>query len=217
MICGIMANQGGASACAYPMDGSDAEVLARMATSLGVTGKATTSEQMVSHVFSGTTCNLGAINSLETTFDPTVVGKAFEVELTIPTLETTSEAEIYLYVYQKSDDVGGFIRQSIAHKLSGEVFKSFGNEVVTGDRIGFYLDPTPDTGGWRYYLNGVDVDGVSGATVAYTDLCIGFRIEVTATSALDIGDTIAAELISSASDMTGTYPLGTTDICGTPL
>lgn len=217
-MIGVVAGQevGGVS-CAYPLDGSNAEVLARMAATLGVTGKATTSGQTVSHVLDGATCNLGAINSLETTFDPTVVGKAFEVELTIPTLESTSEAIIRLYVYQKSDDIDGFIRQSIASKVSGEVFKSFGNEVVTGDRIGFYLDPTPDTGGWRYYLNGVDVDGVSGATVAYTDLCIGFKIEVTATSALDTGDTIAVELISSASDMTGTYPLGTTDICGTPL
>ena len=226
MICGIMANQVVASACAYPLDASSAELI-----TAGLSGKLTMSadEQTGTQTIGSVVQIRGmSVSGLEAgasiPFNSGAV--AVETQFTLPTLTgTTPQVTARMGFHETGvaiDILSPLFLVQVGARNTGEFIQSVfigGAQVYTAAaasgsvRCGIRVD----AGVLRVWFDGVEVSLSSTAVPNVALFPLAYAVNATPIEVGDRGKIVSIQLITNAASMTGTYPSGTTDICGTPL
>ena len=241
MICGIMANQGMALACAYQMDATLAEIHALL-PSIEAVPVMTDNFQTATYTLTGS----APAGGWEVVCAPTITPpgpatvdfssgvKAFEWAYSMPVIDVAGmngpNCSADLSVFYASNFSEGIVRVRISSILISSVpevqmttyrlgVNVCGPSVVipaTG-RISIVMDSSAGT--FQVIHDTLGPIALSDDSYNPAEPCIfsAHIREEYGVQPVDAGKDIVASLITNASDMTGTYPTGTTDICGTPL
>lgn len=232
MICGVI-NQVGAITCVYLLDADDAEIDAfykfsgakLVANAANTGGTFTVKVPPPVSSYSGAMAPAGFSRAnVAFGIDNTSGKKAIEWALNMPTpvgdslysyLSLRSEATTYnvIEVYITAAPSGVFLAE--VNVGSGRTNVYSNNSLPScPSRIGVLMDSV--AGKLHVYFDGVALtltgDTLPSNASMYPNIFIAQGDNNTGA-----GQTITAELVTSASKMTGTYPPGTTDICGNPL
>ena len=236
MICGIMANQGVASACAYPLDATNEDAIALGATGAMVASNA--GKTATYTIQSGLPADLaGSGNYLQfntpfpTTVDLSTGKKVIEFVVNAPAglAGGVGNAIIGLSL---SDSLGAsFVMAAFVDLLpDGSKTLTLRNSalatkvipgVVYPATVGLRFDSVAGT--FTAKINGTDIDLVTDGFGTYAPqevvlaLLSSESLAPDAVAIADAGKELSITLHASAGDITQTYAAGTTDICGTPL
>ena len=227
MICGIMANQGVASACAYPFNASSAEVI-----SLGFAGlydTITESEQKGEFSYVAGSGRLLGMSISGLGASPAIIdfsagAKAFLIRYNVSELtgggSSTIINQVNLYVAAggapacafrvNAEAAGGFTHSVFINNVSVYSVSSATGVVDIVPRI--------EAGTLRVWIAGSEVTLSSNTLPSSADLWpLAFSIHGLAIAAGDAGKKASIHIITNAADIPGAYPVWTTDICGNPL
>jgi hypothetical protein len=228
-------------ACAYPMDASLAEIQA-LVPSIDAVPVMTDDYQTATYTLTGAApaggwdlvCAPTLTPPGPITVDFSSGVKAFEWEYSMPVIDVAgmngANCSANLSVFYASNFSEGIVKVNLSSRLSSGVpevkmttyrlgVNVGGPSVVipaTG-RISIVMDSSAGT--FQVIHDTLGVIAVSDDTYNTAEPCIfsaNIREEY-GVQPVDAGKDIVVSLITNAADMTGTYPSGTTDICGNTL
>ncbi len=225
MICGIMASQGVASACAYPFTMTEAQAI-----SLGYTGVLPVVGQSATYTVEGglgtaklmlTGSDLDAVQTIDTTTGI----KAFRLRMVSPAITSVAVNGVVFTVAFADISTrlvvgmacSSTTRRSYVVVEGSTVFNSPGAPEI--NEFFAVFDSTAST---IYIYNGASLV-YSGAYTPRTDTRISMQaVEYSGLSAPDIGKEFTREVFTSATDIMAApavpaFPPGTTDICGNQI
>jgi len=229
MICGIMANQCGASACAYPLDATLADLIA-----LEIPNKLTASvdQQTGSYIQQSISYQAGlTVAGGPATTSPMLLGagqKAFRFILSAtPQVDAgiysgTAMAMFAAIISPALDNLCQITMQArkngefelvlllglspvltLTNRASGVAVCDLMFDAVTGE-VTFWLDNVQQA--------------LTSNTYTPGNAFVAIYIEEGENAAGNTGSLASIEMVTDLALMTGTaFPPGTTDICGTPL
>lgn len=228
MICGIIANQGEAD-CAFLLDASDAEIYAAIGGDLGNARLVPdVNEQGGTFTVDATwhseyMAPAGISTNSSITFSNATGKKVIEFPCSIltPTGNTTTVGA-WLYSYTDSAQILDWYIEALTDGTFSVYVTSGGGAVnhysVTGlgtapAQLALWMDAT--TGTLQVYLDDVAVTMLDDTLPTYAD-CYPVLYAKQASGVTSAGQEIYIGMTTKAAFMTGSYPAGTTDICGTP-
>lgn len=202
MICGIMANQGVASACAYPLN-DDGTLAATLPGTPGYAGPSASGGQRIQFSTTGDfiydrkyLMSSGAKTAARFA-RPSGHGIAFE-------------ASVNAALGANKVGLGILITNAAGTYQRIGVVETGAN----GDRLMILVTQSGDIeGGINSPYGSIIFDSPASPEISETDMFSPFLYVVDDQA----GYTADITLLSDKADMIGSYPAGTTDICGTPL
>jgi len=226
MICGIVAGQSGMTTCAYPLNASSAEVL-----SLGLDGlydTITESEQKGEFSYVAGTGRFPGMSVSGLGASPAIIefsagAKAFLIRYNVAELTGGSSTvinNVLLRVAAGGTPVCAFRVEANAGGGFTYVVYINGSIVYTASAATGAVDIVPriEAGTLRVWIAGSEVTLSSNTLPSSADLWpIAFSLHGLAIAPGDAGKTASIHIITNGADIPGTYPTGTTSICGIPL
>jgi hypothetical protein len=208
-------------ACAYPLDASEAEVIAAMALDYPVNHKATmpaaqTVQATITAEWEATLEGYGAMPAAATAqdIDFSTGKKAIGWRYTLPAIEAGTSTAAANIVLSSRGTFGDLVSISVQYSYGlGYWQLQVGSypALSNGDTIVMVID---SAGTASFYLNGAEFysEPVTFPNNVYFSVVIFGENMLPA----DIGKKIGIELITDLSEL-GDLPPGTTDICGNTL
>jgi len=228
-------------ACAYQMDASLAEIQA-LVPSIDAVPVMTDNYQTATYTLTGSApaggwdliCAPTFVAPGPITVDFSSGVKAFEWQYSMPVIDVAgmngTNCSADLSVFYASNFSEGIVRVRISSRLSSSVpevqmttyrlgVNVGGPSVVipaTG-RISIVMDSSAGT--FQVIHDTLGPIALSDDSYNPAEPCIfsAYILEEYGVQPVDAGKDIVISLITNAADMAGTYPPGTTDICGNPL
>ena len=240
---GLFRKTGGYSAapaviqCLYPMDATLAEIQA-LVPRVNAVPVMTDDSQTATHTLTGSggwdlICAPTSIPPGPITVDFSSGFKAFEWEYSMPAAATPAPngdiCDAYLGLFYANNFAVGLVHIYIVSAISSNmpvtrmVVERLGSWVSSNIEVPasgrFFVRLDADTGTFSVTHDMLGPIALSDDSYNPAEPCI-FSVnlyEFQSAGPSNAGKDMVIRLITNAEDMTGTYPAGTTDICGTPL